>query len=157
MNLQVDIQKATAEPVPDEEDIRRWINAALQHRSEDAELTLRIVDLDEMTSLNDDYRNKQGATNVLSFPADLPEEIKLPLLGDIVVCAPVVVREAIEQSKAEDAHWAHLVVHGTLHLLGYDHIEENDALAMEALETSILASLNYPCPYSDHSALEHAH
>ena len=157
MNFQVDIQKATVEPAPEEEDIRRWISAALENYPNDAELTVRIVDLDEMTNLNSNYRGKPGATNVLSFSADLPEEIELPLLGDIVVCAPVVVREATEQHKSEDAHWAHLIVHGTLHLLGYDHIEERDAQVMEALETSILASLNYPCPYSVKSAVEHAH
>ena len=156
MKLQVDIQKATAEPVPDEEDIRHWISAALENHPDDTELTVRIIDLDEMTDLNTNYRGKAGATNVLSFPADLPTDIKLPLLGDIVICAPVVAREAAEQNKTQDAHWAHLLVHGTLHLLGYDHIDESEAVQMEAMETAILATLNYPCPYSATSAMERA-
>ena len=155
MNLQVDIQSASTEPAPEEEDIRRWISAALQKHPEDAELTVRIVDIDEMTALNQTYRGKSGPTNVLSFPSDLPAELKLPLLGDIVICAPVVAREATEQHKPAIAHWAHMTVHGTLHLLGYDHMEEAEALAMESLETTILATLNYPCPYQTSSATEY--
>ena len=155
MNLQVDIQSASTEPAPEEEDIRRWITAALQKHPEDAELTVRIVDIDEMTALNQTYRGKSGPTNVLSFPSDLPAELKLPLLGDIVICAPVVAREATEQHKPAIAHWAHMTVHGTLHLLGYDHMEEAEALAMESLETTILATLNYPCPYQISSATEY--
>jgi len=156
MNLQVDIQTATAEPVPEEEDIRRWIRAALTDRSRDTEITVRLVDHDEMATLNQSYRDKSGPTNVLSFPADLPSDLELPLLGDIVICAPLVVREAALQHKHRSAHWAHLTVHGTLHLLGYDHIDEGEAVAMEALETAILATLNYPCPYSGSSHMEHS-
>jgi len=156
MNLQVDIQTATTAPAPDEEDIRRWVAAALRNRPEDAEITVRIVDRDEMITLNEAYRGKSGSTNVLSFPAELPEEVKLPLLGDVVICAPEVLKEAAEQNKAPDAHWAHLTVHGTLHLLGYDHLDDAEASAMEALETAVLASLDYPCPYTDNSAMERA-
>ncbi|MBE9537929.1 MAG: rRNA maturation RNase YbeY [Proteobacteria bacterium] len=152
MNLQVDIQKATNEPVPEEEDIRRWIRAALVDRREDTEITVRLVEHDEMAQLNRTYRGKTGATNVLSFPADLPADLALPLLGDIVICAPLVSREAAAQQKPDDAHWAHLTVHGTLHLLGYDHIEEEEATIMEARETKILAALNYPCPYSGNTS-----
>ena len=155
MNLQVDIQKATIEPVPEEEDIRRWISAALVNHPDDTEITVRLVDHDEMTTLNHNYRGQSGATNVLSFPADLPPELELPLLGDIVICAPVVQREAAEQNKPLSAHWAHLTVHGTLHLLGYDHIEEKEAEQMESLETTILATLHYPCPYSENIPTEH--
>ena len=155
MNLQVDIQKATNEPVPEEEDIRRWIRAALVDRHEDTEITVRLVGHDEMAQLNQTYRGKTGATNVLSFPADLPAELALPLLGDIVICAPLVAREAAAQQKPDDAHWAHLTVHGTLHLLGYDHIEEKEAAIMEARETKILAALSYPCPYSGNTTTEH--
>ena len=154
MKLQVDIQKATNEPVPAEEDIRRWISAALVDRHEDTEITVRLVERDEMVELNQNYRGKPGATNVLSFPTDLPPELELPLLGDIVICAPLVKQEAAEQHKPGDAHWAHLTVHGTLHLLGYDHIEEGEAVVMEARETAILATLNYPCPYSGNTATE---
>ncbi len=153
MSLHLDIQRESVEPVPDEEDIRRWIEAALAgRRDEDSEISLRLVDLQEMTTLNESWRDKRGATNVLSFPADLPPELRHPLLGDIVICAPVVRREAREQRKPLDAHWAHLLVHGTLHLLGYDHVMDEEAVVMEALETDILAGLNFPCPYrGDHS------
>lgn len=149
MSLTVDIQCASAEPVPSEDDLRRWIAAALasQTTRDDTEISVRLVDIPEMAGLNQAYRGKPGPTNVLSFPADLPAELELPLLGDIVICAPVVREEAQSQHKALAAHWAHMAVHGTLHLLGYDHIEESEALAMEALESAILAKLSYPCPY----------
>jgi probable rRNA maturation factor len=148
VNLQVDIESASSEPVPDEDDIRRWVRAAVATQArEQVELCVRLVDTEEMTTLNETYRGKRGPTNVLSFPADLPESLALPLLGDIVICAPVVRREATEQSKTLAAHWAHMTVHGTLHLLGYDHVEEADADVMEALETRILNSLDFASPY----------
>ncbi len=149
MTLTVDIQCASAEPVPDEDDLRGWIAAALasQQARGDTEISVRLVDSAEMATLNQTYRGKDGPTNVLSFPADLPPELDLPLLGDIVICAPVVAAEALAQHKSLDAHWAHMAVHGTLHLLGYDHLEENEAITMEALESAILADLHYPCPY----------
>ena len=156
MSLTVDIQCASGEPVPDEDDIRRWIDAALAgHRdAQETEITVRLVDIDEMTALNGRYRGKAGPTNVLSFPSDLPAELELPLLGDIVICAPVVASEAAQQHKALRAHWAHMTVHGTLHLLGYDHIADSEAAAMEALETRILAALDFPCPYGDAHILQ---
>ncbi len=149
MNVHVDIQTASAEPVPDEDDIRGWITTALDGRTtrDRAEVSVRLVDVDEMAALNHKYRGKSGPTNVLSFPAALPEVPHLPLLGDIVICAPVVREEAADQGKDPAAHWAHMTVHGILHLLGYDHVEENDAAAMEALETAILAQLDYANPY----------
>lgn len=158
MSLTVDIQSASAEPLPDEDDIRRWIGAALAGHREgrDTEVCVRLVDSEEMTALNSRYRGKNGPTNVLSFPSDLPAELELPLLGDIVICAPVVAREAAEQHKATGAHWAHMTVHGTLHLLGYDHIEDSDAALMEALETRILATLDIPCPYREDTLKEHS-
>ncbi len=157
MNLQLDIQCASAEPVPDEDDIRSWIEAVLSGRRQgDSEVSLRLVDTPEMTGLNENYRGKSGPTNVLSFPADLPGEIELPLLGDIVICVPVVEREAAQQGKTLQAHWAHMAVHGTLHLLGYDHIEEHEAQIMEALESAILLDLGYPCPYQGDHPKEHA-
>ncbi len=97
--------------------------------------------------MNATYRGKQGTTNVLSFPAGLPPDLGLPLLGDIVICAPVVHAEAAQQGKSPSAHWAHMTVHGTLHLLGYDHVDEEEAAIMEALESAILNELNYSCPY----------
>lgn len=149
MSLHVDIQSDCSEPVPDEDDIRSWITAALAGRApgEEMEVSVRLVGEAEMSQLNRTYRGKDGPTNVLSFPCDLPAELELPLLGDIVICAPVVLKEAREQDKDLSAHWAHMAVHGTLHLLGYDHIEEEDALLMEGLESRILNSLDYPCPY----------
>ena len=149
MSLIVDCQCASVEPVPDEDDLRGWIAAVLanRQRSGNTEVCVRLVDRAEMSTLNLSYRGKAGPTNVLSFPAHLPAELGLPLLGDIVICAPVVRTEAAAQGKQLAAHWAHMTVHGTLHLLGYDHIEEDEAIVMEALESAILAGLGYPCPY----------
>ena len=158
MNLTVDIQSASAEPVPEEGDIRSWISTALSHcepHKEEAEVSVRLVDEVEMAELNSNYRNKSGPTNVLSFPTDLPEDIDVPMLGDIVICAPVVRGEAQTQGKTLTAHWAHMTVHGTLHLLGYDHIIDKEALVMETLETEILKILNYPCPYAGYPSQEH--
>ncbi|GAB2540227.1 rRNA maturation RNase YbeY [Rhodanobacter koreensis] len=129
---------------------RRWVEAALRgaRRRKPAELAIRIVDADEGRTLNRDYRGKDYATNVLSFPAELPPGVALPLLGDLAICAPVVLREAAEQGKAARDHWAHLTIHGVLHLLGYDHMEDTEAEAMEALETRILADLGIADPYA---------
>ena len=135
--------------LPSSTSFRRWVAAALRgakHRKP-AELAIRIVDTEEARALNNDYRGKDYATNVLSFPAERPPELKLPLLGDLAICAPVVLREAREQRKPPKDHWAHLTVHGVLHLLGYDHIVEGEAEAMEALETRILAGLGIADPY----------
>jgi probable rRNA maturation factor len=158
VSLTVDIQCASAEPVPDEDDLRSWIAAALasQNTPGDTEISLRLVDIEEMAKHNEAYRGVAGPTNVLSFPANLPAELELSLLGDIVICAPVVRDEAQAQHKSLAAHWAHMAVHGTLHLLGYDHIKESDALAMEALETAILAELHYPCPYQSNPPQENS-
>ena len=128
---------------------RRWVEAALRgaRRRKPAELAIRIVDTDEGRALNAQYRGKDYATNVLSFEAELPPGIDLPLIGDLVICAPVVAREAAEQGKPAAHHWAHMTVHGVLHLLGHDHIVEAEAERMEALETRILAGLGIPDPY----------
>ena len=159
MNVTVDVQCASIEPVPDEEDLRRWISTALASQPApggDAEVSVRLVDVEEMTRLNQVYRNKRGPTNVLSFPADLPPELELPLLGDIVICAPVVRTEARTQHKLLEAHWAHMAVHGTLHLLGFDHLQDDEAAAMEKIETAILAELHYPCPYQSNTTQENS-
>ena len=157
MKLHVDVQTVSAEPVPTEEDIHSWIAATLTGRSphEEVEVSVRLVDNDEMEKLNESFRGKSGTTNVLSFPADLPTELGIPLLGDIVICAPVVSTEASQQGKSLSAHWAHMTVHGTLHLVGYDHTNDEDALIMEALETDILSTLNYGCPYATPLSSEH--
>lgn len=132
---------------------RRWADAALAcaKRRKPAELTIRIVGTREGRRLNRDYRQKDYATNVLSFPVELPPGVTLPLIGDLAICAPVVAREATEQGKRARDHWAHMTVHGVLHLLGYDHIDDAEAEAMEALERRVLAKLGIDDPY----AVEH--
>ncbi|WP_250458626.1 rRNA maturation RNase YbeY [Microbulbifer litoralis] len=146
--LTLEVQRASrCTGLPSDDEIHRWATAALADRRAGAELSVRIVDEDESRELNHQYRGKDKPTNVLSFPAELPEDLNLPLLGDLVICAPVVAREAEQQRKATTAHWAHMVVHGTLHLLGYDHIEDADAEIMEGLETSLLEGLGFTDPY----------
>ncbi len=126
---------------------RRWAAAAAQGRIKRADLAIRLVDAKEGRALNRHYRGKDYATNVLSFPVELPEGVVLPLLGDLVICAPVVAKEALEQGKPLAAHYAHLTVHGVLHLLGLDHEDDREAEAMEQLERDILATLGLPDPY----------
>jgi len=148
MAIHVDIQLASkALDIPQSSEINRWISAVLPNDKHDAEVNVRIVDEQEITQLNSTYRHKTEATNVLSFPANLPSDLDLSLLGDIVICAPIVNTEANEQNKTLKAHWAHMLVHGTLHLLGYDHIDEQGAQQMEGLETAILTKLEFPPPY----------
>ena len=132
--------------VPDNVAIRDWVAAALG--AEDINVTVRIVDEEEMTELNQRYRHKTGSTNVLSFPYEKLPSVETNFLGDIVVCAPVVEREAREQNKTQLSHWAHMVVHGALHLQGYDHENDEQAAEMERLETSILMQLGFPAPYA---------
>jgi probable rRNA maturation factor len=128
--------------------LRGYAEAALAGRREDGELSVRIVDAEEGRALNRDYRDKDYATNVLSFPAELPPGVPLPILGDLVLCAPVIAREAEEQGKPLKHHYAHLLVHGVLHLLGHDHMDEAEAEAMEAMEREVLAGLGIPDPYA---------
>lgn len=128
--------------------LRAYAEAALAGRREDAELAIRIVDAEEGRALNRDYRDKDYATNVLSFPAELPPGVPLPVLGDLVLCAPVIAREAAEQGKPLKHHYAHMVVHGVLHLLGHDHMHEAEAEAMEAIEREVLAGLGIADPYA---------
>jgi probable rRNA maturation factor len=139
--------------IPSAASFRKWVAAALDGRIREADLAIRIVDAREGRSLNRHYRGKDYATNVLSFPADaadgvkLPKGVKMPLLGDLVICAPVVAREAREQGKPLNDHYAHLTVHGVLHLLGWDHEDARDAECMEALEREILAGMGIEDPY----------
>ena len=132
--------------VPDESDVHRWLSYTLNDYPRDFEICVRLVSREESARLNSDYRGKTNATNVLSFPADLPEEIS-PLIGDLAICVPVVAEEAKQQHKPLTAHWAHMLIHGCLHLMGYDHIEPAQASQMEQLETRILADLGFPDPY----------
>jgi probable rRNA maturation factor len=133
---------------PTDEDFQCWVNAALAHTKSPFELTIRLVDNAEIQQLNLQYRNKEKPTNVLSFPFDVPDGIELNLLGDIVIAINVVEQEAIEQKKTLKDHWAHMVIHGCLHLLGYDHIDDNEAEEMENLEIEILKGLSISNPYN---------
>lgn len=148
MTIELELQIASdAKTLPHPSQFREWISVALWNRMEEAELTIRIVDEEEITDLNEQYRGKNKPTNVLSFPAEIDEQFGLPILGDIVICAPVVEHEALSQNKDLLAHWAHMVIHGTLHLLGFDHQNNNEAVEMEELETDILDKLGFPPPY----------
>ena len=149
MTIILDIQSASSsEDAPDEQSIKRWVSAAIGSKTGDTELSVRIVDEPEGTRLNETYRGASGPTNVLSFPFDNETPEPLPLIGDIVVCAPVVKMEAQQQNKDLTAHWAHMIIHGVLHLLGYDHQDDAEAAIMEALETEIMQKLGFPPPYA---------
>ena len=145
----IDLQIACEQEsgLPTAEQIEQWATAAIQPQSNEVEMTVRIVDEAESHELNLNYRGKDRPTNVLSFPFECPDEVELPLLGDLVICRQVVEREAQEQDKPAMAHWAHMVVHGSLHLLGYDHIEDDEAEEMESLETQIMTGLGFADPY----------
>ncbi len=148
MNLQLEIQRViNSADIPDAMRIQSWVEAALQGRQSVAELVIRIVDRDESQALNREYRGVDRPTNVLSFPYEGPEEVETDLLGDLVICAPVVADEAQQQAKPLHAHWAHMVVHGVLHLLGYDHNDDTEAAEMEGLEVEILATQGFSDPY----------
>ncbi len=145
--LDLDLQYPDDNPdgLPEPASFTRWVREAVGPVP--TALTLRLTDAGEMADLNSRYRGKAYATNVLSFPLEFPDEAGIPYIGDIVICPEVVAREAAEQHKPLDAHYAHLTVHGVLHLLGYDHETEAEAGEMEMLETQILATLGYPDPY----------
>lgn len=147
MTVTVDLQLAVAGDVPSQQQFEQWAHAALAAVDEDCELSIRLVDADESMTLNQTYRGKDAPTNVLSFPFDAPIPLSPRLLGDLVLCVPVVAQEAAAQGKSLEHHWAHLVVHGCLHLLDYDHLEDAEAEQMEMLEITILQTLNIGNPY----------
>lgn len=151
MDLRLCLQNTVTDfEFPSNYRFKKWVSLVLnRYHPQATELTIRIVDAAEIRQLNADYRKKDKPTNVLSFPSDIPEDFSLNVkyLGDIVICAQVVVDEAKQQGKAAIAHWAHLTIHGVLHLLGYDHEEEQDAAVMEAVEIELLGELGYPNPY----------
>lgn len=147
MSLDVSVEYATVCECPSSQEIQHWISAVLSSRKPNAILALRIVDADEMRAVNHQYRQKDKPTNVLSFPCQLPSNLKGNQLGDILICAPVVAEEARAQQKSLSLHWAHMVVHGVLHLLGYDHVDPSEADQMEALEIGILQQLGFSNPY----------
>lgn len=150
-NVLIDIQRATRASTPSDEQITGWtvlaLSEYLQNHQEDQELTIRFVDEAEIQLLNATYRQKDKTTNILSFPYEQAPGLHVPLLGDLILCAPVIIDEARNQGKTSDAHWAHILIHGILHLLGYDHIEAGDAEKMEQLEVNLLAKLGYADPY----------
>ncbi|WP_299998574.1 rRNA maturation RNase YbeY [uncultured Cedecea sp.] len=145
LDLQLACEDTTG--LPEEAQFQSWLNAVISQFQEEAEVTVRLVDMAESNELNLTYRGKDKPTNVLSFPFEAPPGIELPLLGDLVICRQVVEQEALEQEKPPEAHWAHMVIHGSLHLLGYDHIEDDEAEEMESIETEIMLALGYADPY----------
>lgn len=153
--LELELQRACQAPnCPDTRQFHHWASAALLDeptatQAEPAQLAIRLVDVAESTALNGQYRHRSGPTNVLSFPSQAPRELAGLLLGDLVICAPLVTQEATQQGKTELAHWAHLTVHGCLHLQGLDHLHNHEAERMEALERRILEQLGFPDPYAE--------
>jgi probable rRNA maturation factor len=147
----IDMQIATSAPHPELEQFQRWVDAALAifEDGADCELVVRLVDDAESAQLNQQYRHKTGPTNILSFPFEAPAGMNMDLLGDLVICAPLIAQEAAQQNKLPEHHWIHITVHGVLHLLGYDHIEDQDAEQMEALEIEILSKLGIANPYME--------
>lgn len=151
MSYYVDVQIAceNEQGLPSDDQLQAWFEQAVRAALPQAEVTIRIVDEGESQSLNRDYRGKDKPTNVLSFPFDAPPGVEIDLLGDLIVCRQVVEQEAQQQGKALMDHWAHMVVHGSLHLLGYDHIEDDEAEQMEALERELLAAMGVSDPYAN--------
>ncbi|PSW09761.1 rRNA maturation RNase YbeY [Photobacterium sanctipauli] len=150
MAIYLDLQIATESEsgMPAEADFQHWLDATIPLFQPNAELTIRLVDEAESHALNHEYRGKDKPTNVLSFPFESPPGVELDLLGDLIICRQVVEKEAKEQDKPLNAHWAHMVVHGSLHLLGYDHIEDDEAEEMEGLETEIMQKMGFDDPYA---------
>jgi probable rRNA maturation factor len=151
-SLAVEIQNVSDfEPLPKAVSIRSWVALPFSGAKRNGELTVRIVGSQESAVLNGKYRDKRGPTNVLAFPSDAPSlpGAELLPLGDLVICAEIVAREAAEQGKALEAHWAHVVIHGALHLMGYDHETDAEAERMEQRERELLAQLGFADPYDD--------
>ncbi len=135
--------------IPEKKLFKYWLDAVLKNENQDSEIVIRVVDEDEMIQFNQRYRDKKGATNILSFPFEVPDGVESQLLGDLLVCASVVEREAWQQNKKLEQHWAHLIIHGILHLLGYNHIDDVEAEEMEALEINILSTIGINNPYKE--------
>lgn len=137
--------------IPSLEQMQGWVDAVLTDAAQDSEIVIRVVDEAESAALNSQYRHKQGPTNVLSFPFEAPEGFEMDLLGDLVICAPLLAQEASQQHKPLLHHWAHIIIHGVLHLIGYDHLDDAEAEEMEGLEIRILKALNIENPYQEES------
>lgn len=151
MTIELDLQIAVTNEIdlPSENNFQQWLAETVRLFQPQAEVTIRLVDEQESQQLNNEYRGKDKPTNVLSFPFEAPPEIEIDLLGDLIICKQVVEKEALEQNKPLSAHWAHMVVHGALHLLGYDHIDDDEADEMESLETEIMQKMGFEDPYID--------
>ena len=152
----IDIQSATKAPLPfSDTTLQLWANAALAHETEPCELTLRFVTLEEITQLNNTYRSQNKATNVLAFQSNLPDMVVLQekFLGDVIICPDVLAQE-VTRSISLEAHWAHIVIHGILHLLGYNHIKEDEAQQMQALEIQQIAKLGFANPYHEETTCD---
>lgn len=150
MNYHIDIQHASHDLSPvDDKELTRWAELTLAECCDSAELTIRLVNSEEIASLNKIYRQQDKATNVLAFPTTVPAGIELeyPLLGDVILCPSVLAVESEQLNTPLIAHWSHIVIHGVLHLLGYDHIKEEDAPIMQSLEIKLLAQLGFSNPY----------
>jgi probable rRNA maturation factor len=151
MSIELDLQIVVDDThgLPVERDFQTWLIETVCLFQQDAEVTIRVVDEQESQQLNGEYRGKSKPTNVLSFPFEAPPGIEIDLLGDLIICKQVVEREAQEQNKSITSHWAHMVVHGALHLLGYDHIDDEDAQEMESLEVEIMQKMGFSDPYAE--------
>ena len=146
--VKVEVQYAVVDPnIPTEQEFQDWASIIEAKIHAQEEVSIRIVDENEIAKLNHDYRNRAQSTNVLAFPAEIPSGTNLPFIGDIVICAPIVAKQAAEQGKSLASHWAHLMLHGILHLQGYDHIDAIDAKNMEQLEAQLMQKLGFPNPY----------
>ncbi len=151
LEVQMVVGEEDVEP-PSTTQMQRWVELALKdrmqsERMQEAELTIRIVGEEEIAELNQQYRKKSGPTNVLSFRFDSDVELEIPLLGDLVICGSIVEKEAKQQNKSSEAHWAHMIIHGTLHLLGHDHLTKSEASEMESKEINLLQQLGFSNPY----------
>lgn len=135
--------------IPDHQKFQYWVDTVLRDDSQNSEVVIRIVDEGEMIEFNEQYREKQGPTNILSFPFEAPDSVESSLLGDLLVCAPILENESELQNKKLEDHWAHMIIHGVLHLVGYDHMDDVEAEVMEALEINILKSININNPYEE--------
>lgn len=141
--------RGTGEDVPVEAQFQAWAESACLDNEQDVVASIQVVSKNEIQRLNRQYRDQDKPTNVLSFPMELPDEVEMRLLGDLALCADVINEEAIMQGKDSLAHWAHMVIHGMLHLQGYDHVDDTEAEEMESIEIAILKKLGYTNPYSE--------
>ena len=157
MTYLIDLQTALTQPILiTDQEITEWATTALAYKYSSAEITIRLVEPNEMIYLNNTYRMQNKTTNVLSFPADIPQHINLEyhFLGDIIICPQVLLEESVAQNRDLKAHWAHIVMHGVLHLMGYDHIYDDEALVMQTIEIELLRKLGFNNPYQEDNSLE---